>query len=282
MCSSYRFFTPSSILNSCPCGCFVDTEVFISWNPMDDGGEAAELSEHEFGTNSLHTSGESVDSFLDEFLTSAQTCTHTHTCNPPAPDAAAPHTHTCYHTHTQIIPPSKPKRRTTTTTTGNREAVRKYREKKKAHTAYLEEEVKKLRLVNQQLIRKVQRQAVLETEISRLRGLFLDLRQKIDAELGVSPFQKHCNSTTNLKGGNCGIPCSSGTGTGTGTVMMEMRCQDDELLCFHHPYTSSVERKCIPAIVACPVNPEFERKAGGETCGIESMETMVSSASQAQ
>lgn len=251
---------------------------------MDDGGEAADLSEHEFGTNNIHKSGESVDSFLEEFLRSAQTCTHTHTCNPPAPDAAAPHTHTCYHTHTQIIPPSKPKRRTTTTTktttTGNREAVRKYREKKKAHTAYLEEEVKKLRLVNQQLIRKVQRQAVLETEISRLRGLFLDLRRKIDAELGVFPFQKHCNSSTNLKGGNCGIPRSSGTGTGT--VMMEMRCQDDDFLCFHHPYTSSVERKCIPAIVACPNNPDVAGNVGAETCGIESVETMVSSASQAQ
>lgn len=256
---------------------------------MDDGGEAAKLSEHEFGTNNLHTSGGSADSFLDEFLRSAQTCTHTHTCNPPAPDApdsAAPHTHTCYHTHTQIIPPSKPKRRTTTmkttTTTGNREAVRKYREKKKAHTAYLEEEVKKLRLVNQQLIRKVQRQAVLETEITRLRGVFLDLRRKIDAELGVFPFQKHCNSSTTLKGGDCGIPRSSGTGTGTGTVMMEMRCQDDELLCFHHPYTSSVKRKCLPAIVTCPINPDAARNAGVETCGIESVETMVSSASQAQ
>lgn len=175
---------------------------------MDDGGEA-ELSEHVFApnsdssTNNIQTSG-CANSFLDEFLRSAQTCTHTHTCNPPGPasDAdAAPHTHTCYHTHTQLIPPSKPKR----TTIGNREAVRKYREKKKAHTAYLEEEVKKLRFVNQQLIRKVQKQAALENEISRLRGLFLDLRRKIDAELGAFPIQKHSNSSTTSKVGNRGF-----------------------------------------------------------------------------
>ncbi|XP_004303084.1 PREDICTED: uncharacterized protein LOC101298723 isoform 2 [Fragaria vesca subsp. vesca] len=95
-----------------------------------------------------------------------RTCLHTHTCNLPGPDAA--HTHTCYHTHTQVLPSEendgdhskedlvlKPKRRRPS---GNREAVRKYREKKKAHTAYLEEEVKKLQLLNQQLVRKLQGQ----------------------------------------------------------------------------------------------------------------------------
>ncbi|KAL2523354.1 Basic-leucine zipper transcription factor [Forsythia ovata] len=46
--------------------------------------------------------------------------------------------------------------------------------------AYLEEEVKKLRFVNQQLIKKLQRQAILETEILRLMGLLLDLRGKVD------------------------------------------------------------------------------------------------------
>lgn len=157
---------------------------------MDD--EEIELSDHILRPNS--------DSFLDDLLRNSQTCTHTHTCNPPGPDAA--HTHTCYHTHTHVIPSdednglrdgkspvSKPRR-----PLGNREAVRKYREKKKAHTAYLEEEVKKLRLMNQVLMEKLRRQAILETEVLRLRSLLLDLGGKIDDELGDFPYQKHCNS----------------------------------------------------------------------------------------
>ncbi|KAJ6713331.1 BASIC LEUCINE ZIPPER 23 [Salix purpurea] len=133
---------------------------------MDDG--EVELSDHVLLPNpdssgSLQSSV-SVDSLLDEFLNNTRTCTHTHTCNPIGPDAI--HTHTCYHTHTQVITSeedddlnnrensnSKAKR-----PAGNREAVRKYREKKKAHTAYLEEEVKKLRTSNQQLVRKIQQQ----------------------------------------------------------------------------------------------------------------------------
>ncbi|KAI5600335.1 hypothetical protein POPTR_001G020200v4 [Populus trichocarpa] len=133
---------------------------------MDDG--EIELSDHVLLPNpdssgSLQSSA-SVDSLLDEFLKNTRTCTHTHTCNPLGPDIT--HTHTCYHTHTQVITSeedddvnnrehsnSKVKR-----PAGNREAVRKYRQKKKAHTAYLEEEVKKLRISNQQLVRKIQQQ----------------------------------------------------------------------------------------------------------------------------
>ncbi|XP_020584166.1 basic leucine zipper 23-like [Phalaenopsis equestris] len=67
----------------------------------------------------------------------------------------------------------------------NKEAVRKYRAKKKAHAAYLEEEVKKLRFINQQLLRRLQGQAALENEISRLKSLLGDVHAKIDIELGV-------------------------------------------------------------------------------------------------
>ncbi|KAM5552044.1 hypothetical protein ABKV19_026752 [Rosa sericea] len=125
---------------------------------MDDG-ELENLDHDVFpkpnSSGNLQTST-SVDTF--------RTCLHTHTCNQPGPDAA--HTHTCYHTHTQVLPSEendgakskehsvlKPRRRRPS---GNREAVRKYREKKKAHTAYLEEEVKKLQVLNQQLVRKLQ------------------------------------------------------------------------------------------------------------------------------
>lgn len=93
----------------------------------------------------------SMESFLDEMLRNTHSCTHTHTCNPPTgPDDT--HTHTCYHTHTQLFAAgeedsSADKSETPTSHNskkrplGNREAVRKYREKKKAHTAYLEEQV---------------------------------------------------------------------------------------------------------------------------------------------
>lgn len=182
---------------------------------MDDG--EIELSDHHvFHPNSDSSSNAqasiSADSFLDGLLRNAQTCTHTHTCNPPGLDAA--HTHTCYHTHTHFIPSGKddiPHIEKSLVSTrqrpsGNREAVRKYREKKKAHTAYLEEEVEKLRSVNHQLMSKLQRQAHLEAEVSRLRALLFDLKGKIDCELGDFPFQKQCNNANTLKGGECQIP----------------------------------------------------------------------------
>ncbi|CAH8385224.1 unnamed protein product [Eruca vesicaria subsp. sativa] len=128
-------------------------------------------------------------------------CSHTHSCNPPGPEDAS-HSHTCFHTHTHthlIIPDPQEnhhadgsnKRRSC----GNREAVRKYREKEKARTAYLEEEVKRLQSLNEHLLRKLQSQAMLETEIIRLRTLLVEMQVKIDDELGGFSFQKQCNSS---------------------------------------------------------------------------------------
>lgn len=261
---------------------------------MDDG--EVELSDHIFVPNSDSSSNiqasVSVDSFLDELLRNSQTCSHTHTCNPPGPDAA--HTHTCYHTHTQVIPSEKvddPSNSNNSTSksmrpSGNREAVRKYREKKKAHTAYLEEEVMKLRFVNQQLIRKVQRQAILEAEILRLRGLLLDLRGKIDNELGAYPFQKQCNSSTTLKEGDFGTQYSG--------VAMGLHCES-ELTCFHPQGSSSMqgggvggcdkmraswERNCQSAIVDCQANGDDTGAA--ERNGLDPVENILSSVSQAE
>lgn len=161
---------------------------------MDDGPD--------FPCQLLFSHPEVPDSF-DELLNSATTsCTHTHSCNPPGPSAPM-HTHTCLHTHTQVLAggaaaaddargeeedPARPRK-----PLGNREAVRKYREKKKAHAAFLEEEVKKLRAANQQLQRRLQDHAALEAEVVRLRTLLLDVRGKIDAEVGAFPFQKPCS-----------------------------------------------------------------------------------------
>lgn len=144
----------------------------------------------------LFSDPEMPGTFGDLLGDAAATCTHTHTCNPPGPSAAM-HTHTCLHTHTHQLfaagseddDAARPRR-----PLGNREAVRKYREKKKAHAAFLEEEVKKLRAANQQLQRRLQGHATLEAEVVRLRGLLFDVRAKIDAEAnGAFPFQKQCS-----------------------------------------------------------------------------------------
>ncbi|KAF7038211.1 hypothetical protein CFC21_048417 [Triticum aestivum] len=133
--------------------------------------------------------------FDDEFLA----CTHTHTCcNVPSWPAAA-HAHTCLHAHTQVIASGEDhaehdQLRNLRKPLGNREAVRKYRQKKKAHAAFLEEEVKKLRAANQQLLRRLQGHAALEAEVARLTGLLLDVRGKIDAaEIGALPLEERCS-----------------------------------------------------------------------------------------
>lgn len=260
---------------------------------MDDGEvellDNAQLSNPESSIN--FQGSNSVDSLLDDFLKTTRTCTHTHTCNPPGPDVA--HTHTCYHTHTQVLESEeddlpngkdntrlKPRR-----PSGNREAVRKYREKKKAHTTYLEEEVKKLHILNQQLVRKLQGQSILEAEVFRLRSLLLDLRGKIDNELGIFPFQKQCNSTNMFKEDDCGMRSAGGT--------IGLQCQTD-LPCLHpHAQSSpqaviggsgkmmvSWEENCQPAIIDSQANTNEMVSAEGQT--LDRFETLVSATSQAE
>ena len=64
-----------------------------------------------------------------------------------------------------------------------------------AHIAFADDhQVNKLRAANQQLQRRLQGHAALEAEVARLRSLLLDVRGKIDAEVGgVLPFQKPCS-----------------------------------------------------------------------------------------
>ncbi|GMN53691.1 hypothetical protein TIFTF001_022828 [Ficus carica] len=230
----------------------------------------------------------SIDSFIDDLLKNARTCTHTHTCNPPGPDATT-HTHTCYHTHTQVLASEDDDHATdeekssskSRRPSGNREAVRKYREKKKAHTAYLEEEVKKLQLANQQLVRKLQRQAILEAEVLRLRGLLIDLRGKIDSELGAFPFQKQCNTTSFLKEGDCELQSAGGA--------IGLQCHTDSP-CFHPHIGSSSQinvgasgpwkLNCQPAIVDCRANGH--QISSGDARAMDPIETLVPSAPQGE
>ncbi|GLJ35270.1 hypothetical protein SUGI_0709760 [Cryptomeria japonica] len=55
--------------------------------------------------------------------------------------------------------------------------------------------------MNQQLLRRLQGQVVLEAEVSRLRTLLSDFRVKIESELGTFPYQSPCSG--NIKEGNC-------------------------------------------------------------------------------
>lgn len=258
---------------------------------MDDGN--AEVSD-KLSDNILLLNPESSSSFrastsvntvTELCRSSSRTCTHTHTCNPPGPDSA--HTHTCYHTHTQVFAPEDDDREDTNfkqkKPSGNREAVRKYREKKKAHTAYLEEEVKKLRLVNQQLVRKLQGQALLEAELARLRSILTHLKGKIDSELGDFPFQNQCNSSYIFKEGDAGLMSSART--------IGLQCQND-LPCFHpHAGSSSQvnicaygksmipwEGNCQPETVDCQADANNMTNTEGQT--VETVDNFMSSTSQ--
>ena len=135
----------------------------------------------------------SMESFLDEMFKDSHACTHAHTCNTPGPDIS--HTHTCFHVHTKIIssPPdddSGEKGDSRKRPVGNREAVRKYREKMKARAASLEDEVSQLREMNEQLMRKLHDQSSLEAEVMRLKCLLVDIRGRIEGEIGSFPYQK--------------------------------------------------------------------------------------------
>ncbi|KAM0951047.1 putative transcription factor bZIP family [Dioscorea sansibarensis] len=198
-----------------------------------------------------------MQSSFDELLRNTTTCTHTHTCNLPGPSMAN-HTHTCYHTHTQVFATSEGERddegeaKKQRKPLGNREAVRKYREKKKAHAAYLEEEVKKLRMVNQQLLKKLQGHAALEAEVVRLRSLLVDVRAKIDGELGAYPFERQSSSNGKV-----------------------FRCSSDSQ-CIHE--TAAVvgwEGGCMPAIINCQSGQNLEVVNSMDVIG-----SLVSSSSQ--
>ncbi|KAL7002536.1 Basic leucine zipper 23 [Sarracenia purpurea var. burkii] len=186
----------------------------------------------------------SMDSFFDEIFNDTHACTHTHTCNPPGPDSS--HTHTCFHVHTKIVTaPNEDKASDDTAESsekkskkcplGNREAVRKYREKKKARAASLEEEVVRLRTLNQQLLKRLQGQAALEAEISRLKCLLVDIRGRIEGEIGSFPYQKPARGS-NIMYQNPAIPNFSGSAYMTNPC--NMQC-DDQVYCLQ----SSVEGK---------------------------------------
>ncbi|KAI3853675.1 hypothetical protein MKW98_025192 [Papaver atlanticum] len=76
---------------------------------------------------------------------------------------------------------------------GNRESVRKYREKKKARQASIEDELNRMRIVNQQLLKRLQVLVALEQELARFKCLLVEIRGRIKGELGSFPYQNPTN-----------------------------------------------------------------------------------------
>ncbi|TMW86272.1 hypothetical protein EJD97_021640 [Solanum chilense] len=206
-----KYHLNSSLLNAC---CLPAGSISI----MDD--MELEFSSQEVLSSS--TFGEIPESSpmnkrFNEILTDVHACIHAHTCNPPGPDNS--HTHTCYHVHTKVVTPPRDDTTAESTTANvgkkrllsNKEAVRKYCEKKKARVASLEEEVVRLRDINQQLLNRLQGQAVLEAEVSRLKCLLVDIRGRIAGEIGSFPYHKPMEGADvyqNLRGTYVMNPCN--------------------------------------------------------------------------
>ncbi|XP_076929252.1 basic leucine zipper 23-like [Bidens hawaiensis] len=226
---------------------------------MEDG-------ELDFSNNDMFTdanmggdipSNDSLDSFFDDIFKDSHACTHTHTCNPLGPDSS--HTHTCYHVHTKIVPAMSGDDKTPTDDTaesadkkgkkrplGNREAVRKYREKRKARAASLEDEVVRLRALNQQLMKRIQSQAGLEAEVARLKCLLVDIRGRIEGEIGTFPYQKqlpaqHNIGNANLTGGYVMNPCNMQCGDQVYCLHPEVDGKSVENASVHDPVSNGCE-----------------------------------------
>ncbi|MFS7989889.1 hypothetical protein Hanom_Chr11g01052221 [Helianthus anomalus] len=58
-------------------------------------------------------------------------------------------------------------------------------------------EVVRLRALNQQLMKRIQSQAGLEPEVARLKCLLVNIRGRIEGEIGNFPYQKQSH-TENL------------------------------------------------------------------------------------
>jgi len=120
--------------------------------------------------------------------------------------------------------------------------VRKYREKKKAHTAYLEEQVNHLRALNQQLVKRLQGQASLESEVVRLRSLLSEFRGRIDGEIG----QAKC-ATGNALAARTSAECEPASSNAFCLSTVAVPCIVADVPCLHSsagaraPATPSLE-----------------------------------------
>ncbi|KAI3975859.1 hypothetical protein MKX01_030704 [Papaver californicum] len=170
---------------------------------MDDG--ELNFSNLVFLKNMEHQflSSCAMDNFFDYMLDDTHARTHTNTSNQPEHDISqSPELpHSPFFTQNPRV-----EEKTTTEDAdesvhkkykkrphANRESVRKHREKKKARQASVEDEVIKLRIINQQLLKRLQGLVALEQEVERFKCLLVEIRGRIKGELGSFPYPKPAN-----------------------------------------------------------------------------------------
>ncbi|KAI3830911.1 hypothetical protein MKW92_046929 [Papaver armeniacum] len=149
-----------------------------------------------------------VDScFFNDILDHTHESDHTNTSNQPEQGTSQnldlPHSPNFINFGTKALPVEE---KTTTEETdesddkkskkrphGNRESVRKYRERKKARQASTEDELNRMRIVNQQLIKRMQGLVALEQEVERFKCLLVEIRGRIKGVLGSFPYKNPKN-----------------------------------------------------------------------------------------
>ncbi|KAL2942952.1 Basic leucine zipper 23 [Bienertia sinuspersici] len=77
----------------------------------------------------------------------------------------------------------------------NKDAVRRYYKKLKLREAELEDEVKKLRVLNQELMKRLEGEAAMQDEVTLLKCLLVDIRGRIEGEICSFRHYKPPNST---------------------------------------------------------------------------------------
>ncbi|MCL7029610.1 hypothetical protein MKW94_011182 [Papaver nudicaule] len=80
-----------------------------------------------------------------------------------------------------------------TTEDTDESSVRRYRERKKARQAAVEDELIKMRIVNQKLLKRLQGIIALEQQVARFKCLLVEIRGRIKGQLGSFPYQNPTN-----------------------------------------------------------------------------------------
>ncbi|RZC47337.1 hypothetical protein C5167_040281 [Papaver somniferum] len=76
----------------------------------------------------------------------------------------------------------------------NRESVREYPKRIKDHEASIEDELIRLRIVNQQLLKRLQGQVALDQQVAKFMCLLVDIGGRIKWVLGSFHYKKRTNS----------------------------------------------------------------------------------------
>ncbi|KAI3852749.1 hypothetical protein MKW92_051153 [Papaver armeniacum] len=144
-----------------------------------------------------------MDSLFDDIPDDTHARTHTNTWNQPeqgmTQNLKLPHSPSYIHLGSKTFPVDRKTATEETDESADKtskkrphgiESVRKYRERKKARQASTEDELMRLRIMNQQLLKRLQGLVALEQEAARFKCLLVEIRGRIKGELGSFPFQK--------------------------------------------------------------------------------------------